>query len=267
LETLLWGGDEVLWVVPAWLGWHVVQTFFRVVSAGAADQRAAAPPRSVAVRPAAAKHEIRNLDDKRKKAPAPAPAQQEVPGLDELVLTYSAGLVFCHAQAPIRRIWDLAEQLTREAKQARDRNKNAIAYVVLESFDQLGGAVKAARVRHLPFPATPDANVLGDRLSRTVIDAAALPGLLDAVRWMRAHFPRGSVYRILRVLREEDATWEEKAQFKVWFARALGDLTPAQRRQGQAHLALFDLGQEKAGRDPAVRINWLHLAELWDYVV
>lgn len=28
LETLLWGGDEIVWVVPAWAGWWAVETFF-----------------------------------------------------------------------------------------------------------------------------------------------------------------------------------------------------------------------------------------------
>jgi hypothetical protein len=28
LETLLWGGDEILWVVPAWKGWEVAKWFF-----------------------------------------------------------------------------------------------------------------------------------------------------------------------------------------------------------------------------------------------
>lgn len=28
LETLLWGGDELLWVVPAWKGWDVVRLFY-----------------------------------------------------------------------------------------------------------------------------------------------------------------------------------------------------------------------------------------------
>lgn len=28
LETLLWGGDELIWVVPAWKGWEVLQLFF-----------------------------------------------------------------------------------------------------------------------------------------------------------------------------------------------------------------------------------------------
>ncbi|MGH9784671.1 MAG: hypothetical protein ACRD88_10830, partial [Terriglobia bacterium] len=28
LETLLWGGDEHIWVVPAWVGWETVRFFF-----------------------------------------------------------------------------------------------------------------------------------------------------------------------------------------------------------------------------------------------
>ncbi|HYH63675.1 MAG TPA: hypothetical protein VD866_03160 [Urbifossiella sp.] len=28
LETLLWGGDELLWVVPGWKGWELVERFF-----------------------------------------------------------------------------------------------------------------------------------------------------------------------------------------------------------------------------------------------
>jgi hypothetical protein len=28
IETLLWGGDEIIWVVPAWKGWETLQLFF-----------------------------------------------------------------------------------------------------------------------------------------------------------------------------------------------------------------------------------------------
>lgn len=32
LETLLWGGDELVWVVPAWKGWNVLGWFYRIAS-------------------------------------------------------------------------------------------------------------------------------------------------------------------------------------------------------------------------------------------
>ncbi|MCI5131878.1 MAG: hypothetical protein D3904_10200 [Candidatus Electrothrix sp. EH2] len=30
LETLLWGGDEIIWVVPAWRGWWMLKTFYEL---------------------------------------------------------------------------------------------------------------------------------------------------------------------------------------------------------------------------------------------
>jgi len=37
LETLLWGGDEIIWVVPAWKGWELVKLVF--ASAHAINER------------------------------------------------------------------------------------------------------------------------------------------------------------------------------------------------------------------------------------
>lgn len=31
-ETLLWGGDEIIWVVPAWKGWEVAKRFFELTA-------------------------------------------------------------------------------------------------------------------------------------------------------------------------------------------------------------------------------------------
>ncbi|MFO0869069.1 MAG: hypothetical protein U0935_08945 [Pirellulales bacterium] len=106
LETLLWGGDEILWIVPAWLGWDVTRWFFSQhhrVSMGASV------------------HE----------------------------LTYACGLVFCHAKAPIKNIAALAHHLGELAKQARP-DRHALAYEVLESFDDITGDLAAHRRRFLP---------------------------------------------------------------------------------------------------------------------
>jgi hypothetical protein len=34
LETLLWGGDELIWVVPAWKGWETLRVFYESTAAG-----------------------------------------------------------------------------------------------------------------------------------------------------------------------------------------------------------------------------------------
>jgi hypothetical protein len=38
LETLLWGGDEIEWVVPAWKGWEILQIFYNFVPPPFEDQ-------------------------------------------------------------------------------------------------------------------------------------------------------------------------------------------------------------------------------------
>ncbi|MEO8382168.1 MAG: hypothetical protein ABI779_21080 [Acidobacteriota bacterium] len=40
LETLLWGGDELIWVVPAWKGWEVMQLFYEQTAGCAHDRQA-----------------------------------------------------------------------------------------------------------------------------------------------------------------------------------------------------------------------------------
>jgi hypothetical protein len=38
LETLLWGGDEIEWVVPAWKGWEVLRLFYEFDPSPAYDK-------------------------------------------------------------------------------------------------------------------------------------------------------------------------------------------------------------------------------------
>ncbi len=271
LETLLWGGDELLWVVPAWQGLQVAQTFFEAI-----ERRQPAPAAELkrdhwGAPVSSQSRGIRNLDRKPSKGKETAVGQQHAEAkVDFGILTYSAGLVFCHAEAPIQRVWDLAHELAEEAKQAVHREANALSYTVLESFDQLGESLQAARLRQLPFSPSDEATDVakrltdtGQRLDRTVIRSEELAGLLKAIQWMKANFPRGSVYRILRVLRQDK--W--KTPFTTWFSRAMRDLPASERRHGAQYLDFFDLRTAKPGDELGRRLNWMHLAELWDYAV
>jgi hypothetical protein len=82
LEILLWGGDEILLVVPAWLGWWTLEYFFRKSKDWEFP-------------------DLNSDDDK------------------VYPLTHAAGLVFCHHNAPIHRITkqlgDLAKKRSRES--------------------------------------------------------------------------------------------------------------------------------------------------------
>jgi len=98
LETLLWGGDEVIFVAPAWRGWWLLGKYFSLVEGGLE----------------------RN----------PWEFQGEK-------LTFGAGMVFCHNTAPIYRIKQIAFQLAEEAKRV-SRKENLAAVQVLESYDLVG---------------------------------------------------------------------------------------------------------------------------------
>jgi hypothetical protein len=96
LEIVVYGGDEVQIIVPAWLGWKALRAFYS-----------------------------RKFDDG---------------------ISYSGGLVFCHAKAPIHSIKRLANDLTDRAKDyAKESTKrgakkgNFVLYQPLESFDAIGG--------------------------------------------------------------------------------------------------------------------------------
>jgi len=107
LEILLWGGDEILLVVPAWLGWWTLDYFFRKSQ----------------------DWEFQDINsDSNKVYP----------------LTHAAGLVFCHHNAPIHRITRLAKQLGDLAKD-KSREVSCVAYQVLESFDYAGDDLKSFR--------------------------------------------------------------------------------------------------------------------------
>lgn len=101
LETLLWGGDEMTLVVPAWHGLTLLQQFFE--------------------RTAGWRHHA-------------SPDDGGTP------LTHSAGIVFAHAKTPIHLLdkfaRELAEEVKAELRQA-GRCENAWSYLVLESADVL----------------------------------------------------------------------------------------------------------------------------------
>lgn len=98
LETLMWGGDEIEWIVPAGQAWSVLSAFF---------QQAVESP-------------FQSADNKL------------VP------LTYSAGVVFCKHNIPILQVRRYAEQLCSLAKQNQPishKDDNRFAFINMASFD------------------------------------------------------------------------------------------------------------------------------------
>ncbi len=111
LETLLWGGDEIEWIVPAWLGWQVLEIFYSTNIA----------------------FEVSDKDQQAMAVP----------------LTHACGIIFCNHSAPILQIRKIAHELVDCAKQEitstpeRHREGNFIQYLVLESFDMIEGSLES----------------------------------------------------------------------------------------------------------------------------
>ena len=99
LEVLLWGGDEIMLVVPAWKGMEVLQKFYGI----SRDWE---------------------FDDKYGTVHK---------------LTHAGGLVFCHHKTPLNRIQaltkEMADHIKEQQKKMNTKGENLYHYLVLESVD------------------------------------------------------------------------------------------------------------------------------------
>ena len=109
LETLLWGGDELKLVVPAWLGWKTAQLFFKLLW-----------------------DDSKNMKMKLKGT--------------EYDLTYAMGLVLSHHKNPIRNISAIGEELVSSVKDSLSSDTvykraegDRMYFMVLESLETLQG--------------------------------------------------------------------------------------------------------------------------------
>jgi hypothetical protein len=104
LETLEWGGDELMWVVPAFMGFELARLFIEETKTwqytAETDTKTPSKPRE---------------------------------------LNHGLGLVFCHHKAPIARVRKLAKKLGELAKPKKgEADETRLVWSALESFDHLG---------------------------------------------------------------------------------------------------------------------------------
>ncbi len=233
LETLLWGGDELRFAVPGWCGLELVDHFFEQVKGKAFNLPA--PPKG---------------------------GQPKTSGL-----SYSAGLVLCHHQAPISHITALSGKLADLGKRHAPK-ENSLHWITLESFDQAGGDLDAYLRRRFPEPA-----------AQAVVNWANLglsPTAINAVRQylpaLKADLPRSAATRALRLLASGEGIVAGKVHPLLERSYAMVDKAvganvhftalwqalhhdPARRTWQAAEPAMADL------------CSWVKLIELWDYAV
>jgi hypothetical protein len=210
LETLLWGGDEILWVVPAWAGWWWLQKFCELWGKQSGRQ-------------------FQSHD-----------------------LSYGAGLVFCHHDAPIQGIKNFANSL---ADFAKPRGPFRFAYQVLESFDYLGEDVITSRNRRLPedlrFPEGEDSEFL-------TLPGESMKQIHRLVQELK-RLPRGRVHAVAVELCRHQRVKQaleigqpvlRKQKLEKEFEEFCHTLYPALQTIEDKYRAAA----------------WIHLNDLWDYL-
>ncbi|MCE5210236.1 MAG: hypothetical protein LLG40_01630 [Deltaproteobacteria bacterium] len=213
-ETLLWGGDELEIIVPAWQGWAVLHLFFDAMK-----------------------------DVHFKKKPD-----------DEAPLTHAGGIVFCNCKAPIREIRRMAHELSDMAKdaikpafetiesiktQVTHEKHDTFHFLVLESFDTVGGKVK--------FFAQ---NYFGKTIWQSMmITQEDMGKLTSVIKFMKDNaFPRNKIFDIVRAIKQN--------QFNQSIVdNALADNTMSKDIVDKINIFLGNKIE-----------RWFVISELWDYV-
>lgn len=217
LETLLWGGDELIWVVPAWLGWFTLNFFYKQVEECM---------RSEHLKP-------RNYPSLNGK------------------LSFAAGLVFCHHNAPIHRITRLAKNLAQISKDIEAyQYQNTVAYQILESFDHAGidgDALENYRKKRL--------GNLGE-VEQLLVAAENMENMEIQLQTLKNNnFPRRKSYQIIQACFANNEEQAKELQEKM-----LEDVSPEEK--ANIENALNELKKLCGGN----YAHWLHLTDLWDYL-
>ena len=232
LETLLWGGDEIIWVVPAWLGFSVVEMFYTLAKEHITFTETVEGKNNPA----------KKKKGKRKKQKQAEPTTHQ--------LQHAAGLVFCYHKAPIHRMVDLAKKLAELAKeQSKD---DLLAYQILESFDHAGTDLEAwRRQRAEPLCGPAGLFLRPEDLSVIQEHIRSLKGVTDS---RATEFPRRKLYQIIQALKDGDQDRAER-----FYEKLEKDHKDHQETLKKLRLLL-------SGPDADSEGYWLHLIDLWDYM-
>ena len=209
-ETLLWGGDEIMFIVPARLGWQVAEAIANIAKTLTINQTA---------------------------------------------LTFGVGMVFCHHDAPISRIKELADELADYAKtkgKAAKPMQTCFAPVVMESFDHSGGNIGDLMDKRTPIDVS-----RGDAPNYLTLTDNELATLRAAAIELRetGELSRGRLRLLARMVQSGGSHGVKYAADIIDEADGI-----AERAGCPEHLSTIDGGHPK-GR------FWRLLEEYWDYLL
>lgn len=233
-EVLLWGGDELMVVVPAWCGAALLAKFFALTANWTPDIPS-------------------TLATGLKTGDKPALTTDGH-------MTHGAGLVFCHVKTPIARIRALANDLADRAKDALGASvANVYEVAALESIDYPAESLDdyyrnrfgtAASQRWRPRLAPSDEQAL------------------SALRAGLVNLPRRQVYDLAQQIAagHSEAIAARKARMKKLLGAQADPIAAALHAALGPHPAGGQVMSDAVGFDSLDNWVWLHLRESWDYL-
>jgi hypothetical protein len=162
-------------------------------------------------------------------------------------LMHAGGLVFCRAKTPIRRIRKFAQELAdgvKNSKGGRGREENLFDYMALESIDYPSEPLDKLRKK-----------IFADALQQNYMSLQPLnDDRLDALAWLKEIVPKSQAYNLVRAIIQGDKQCEEQIK------RLKVVITDKQYLEALDKL-------EQAFPLQTLEWQWIHLIELWDYIV
>lgn len=234
LETLLWGGDEITLVVPAWMGWTVATTFYNTA---------------------------KDFRDETNK-----PLQLDSDGIKDL--TFAMGLVFAHHKNPVRNLDKIARELAETVKSGLSKDTRYLRgtgdrthYAVFESLETLPMGYENFAKRYYSVDAT---NLVFT--AKEMIQLQDLAGALDNC------FSKGKIYELTKAWdlfqKEKSPTLILNVLKRGFDTSEMSDI--ARYQLLKAMEKTIGITQDSRGEfqvNLALGHRWLQIAELYDYLL
>ena len=202
-------------------------------------------------------------------------------------LKHAAGIVFCHHNAPIRRIKDLVKEIC-DKKAKHNRDENYFVYEILESFDHIGKSLDSYLETRCPIQQDGNRKGINESL---VLDGVKMKDVnLATMQRLRDVLPRRKLVKLAQALLNEDSVQNINKPLEDLLnvcnsllpkdkegkivdseeARILKNLIFALRGDADKWMKLIENPDDKdlvRKSDDANPVWWIHLNALWDYVI
>ena len=230
LEVLLWGGDEMTLIVPAWCGWQVLDLYYQhaqnlIFEGVALSQRAAI---------VFCHHNTPILQIRRIAEELVGQAKKDIK--NGIKSTVESADEFAGMSKK-----DKDEVIARLSDYPNHRDGNAIHYLALESFDMLRGSLGDFLNKYYKKAA----------FEKLLVYAEGMKTTLDHLHLIQANVPRGKILKVIDALQNGSREQVGPLQKEM-----LASVAP--NRRAQVSAAFENIVAEYD--------HWYWIADLWDYV-